>query len=263
MLNTYINWFRGVVALDATTHSMSVPIYDDHNGNVVCYVSETGTASAQYVYDPYGNIVESSGPLADVFAFGFSTKCRDRETGLVAYQRRFYSPGLGRWLNRDPIEERGGENLYGFCRNNTAANYDRDGCAYFALRKLKGFIWLGPLSHNPLFDVLNIEIAHELVFLGNQGEKGNWGYSNAGVHPEEAEDLDTMTYYVTDGGYNDCVMEKAIAALSSSFKGHDYSVFWFAGHMKKCNCQDYCSALRRKYAELEKDKKVRCECGLK
>jgi len=27
---------------------------------------------------------------------------------------RFYNPELGRWINRDPIEEEGGLNLYGF-----------------------------------------------------------------------------------------------------------------------------------------------------
>ena len=116
------------VSVDGAFH---VPCYD-HNGNVVRYVSETGTASAQYVYDPYGNVVESSGPLADTFDFGFSTKCRDRETGLVAYQRRFYSPDLGRWLNRDPIEERGGENLYAFCGNAPSQNFDLQGYSSIA-----------------------------------------------------------------------------------------------------------------------------------
>ncbi len=94
-----------------------IPCYD-HNGNIVLYVSETGSIAAQYTYDPYGNIIESSGLLANVFTFGFSTKYHDCEIGLVAYQRRCYSPALGRWLNRDPIEEEGGENLYGFCGNN-------------------------------------------------------------------------------------------------------------------------------------------------
>ena len=79
-----------------------IPCYD-HNGNIVRYVSEAGNIAAQYTYDPYGNVIEQGGDLADAFAFGFSTKYRDHETGLVAYQRRFYSPGLGRWLNRDPI----------------------------------------------------------------------------------------------------------------------------------------------------------------
>ena len=92
------------------------PCYD-HNGNSVAYVSESGDLSAQYVYDPYGNLLAATGPLASQFAFGFSTKIHDREAGLISYQRRFYSPSLGRWLNRDSIEEDGGENLYAFCGN--------------------------------------------------------------------------------------------------------------------------------------------------
>jgi len=30
----------------------------------------------------------------------------------------------------------------------------------------------------------------------------------------------------------------------------------------KYNCQDYADALRSKYYELIKDKKIRCECGI-
>ena len=100
-----------------------IPCYD-HNGNIVLYVSETGDIAAQYTYDPYGNIIESSGLLADVFSFGFSTQYHDRETGMVGYKRRFYRPDLGRWLNRDPIEESGGENLYAFCDNNPVLYID-------------------------------------------------------------------------------------------------------------------------------------------
>ena len=81
-----------------------VPCYDS-NGNVTRYLDASGRTVAQYVYDAFGGMVAASGPLADTFTFGFSTKCRDREACLVAYQRRFYSPGLGRWLNRDPIGE--------------------------------------------------------------------------------------------------------------------------------------------------------------
>ena len=99
------------------------PCYD-HNGNIVRYVSEAGAVAAQYLYDPYGNVVEASGPLADQFSFGFSTKYHDRETGLVAYQQRFYHPPNGRWLNRDPIEEEGGLNLYAFCGNNVLHKID-------------------------------------------------------------------------------------------------------------------------------------------
>ena len=103
-----------------------IPCYD-HNGNIVLYVSETGSIAAQHVYDPYGNVVETYGDLANAFHFGFSTQYHDRETGMVCYKRRFYRPDLGRWLNRDPIEETGGANLYVFCANNPCLNYDVDG----------------------------------------------------------------------------------------------------------------------------------------
>ncbi|MBP5543704.1 MAG: RHS repeat-associated core domain-containing protein, partial [Kiritimatiellae bacterium] len=103
-----------------------IPCYD-HNGNIILYVSETGSIAAQYVYDPYGNVVESYGDLAGVFHFGFSTQYYDRETALVSYLMRFYNPPYGRWLNRDPIEEDGGENLYAFCKNNPLFWLDSNG----------------------------------------------------------------------------------------------------------------------------------------
>jgi uncharacterized protein RhaS with RHS repeats len=36
----------------------------------------------------------------------------------------FYDPSLGRWLSRDPIEERGGMNLYAFVRNSPITSFD-------------------------------------------------------------------------------------------------------------------------------------------
>jgi RHS repeat-associated protein len=103
-----------------------IPCYD-HNGNIVRYVSESGAIAAEYVYDPYGNVVEATGPLAEQFSFGFSTQVHDRGTGLVSYQRRFFRPVFGRWLNRDQIEEDGGDNLYVFCRNAPVFSYDPNG----------------------------------------------------------------------------------------------------------------------------------------
>jgi hypothetical protein len=46
------------------------------------------------------------------------------ETGLVYYGLRYYSPTLGRFINKDPIEEQGGLNLYGFCANNGVNCWD-------------------------------------------------------------------------------------------------------------------------------------------
>ena len=38
--------------------------------------------------------------------------------------RRYYNPTLGRWLGRDPIEEKGGLHLYGFVGNNGVNKWD-------------------------------------------------------------------------------------------------------------------------------------------
>ena len=70
---------------------------------------------------------EKSVSMDDFFRMRFSTKYFDSETGLYYYGYRFYSPQLMRWLNRDPIGEEGGLNLYGFCGNNPVSRFDVDG----------------------------------------------------------------------------------------------------------------------------------------
>jgi hypothetical protein len=40
------------------------------------------------------------------------------------YGNRYYSPSLGRFINKDPIEEAGGLNLYGFCGNDGVNGVD-------------------------------------------------------------------------------------------------------------------------------------------
>jgi len=92
------------------------PLYDN-NGNVTDYINESGATVAHREYGPFGETRAASGPMADAFNFWFSTKYLHHETGFYYYGYRFYSPELMRWLNRDPIGEEGGRNLYGFVGN--------------------------------------------------------------------------------------------------------------------------------------------------
>jgi RHS repeat-associated protein len=108
----------------------------DANGNVGQMMDNAGTITAHYEYDPYGKTVKSAGSLADVNPYRFSTKYFDSETDLYYYGIRYYSPELGRWLNRDPIEEQGGLNLYGFVQNDPADFFDIYG------------LWLGPVHRS-------------------------------------------------------------------------------------------------------------------
>lgn len=65
--------------------------------------------------------------MAKANPFRFSTKYQDDETDLLYYGYRYYNASTGRWLSRDPIEERGGKNLYGFARNDAIDHWDRFG----------------------------------------------------------------------------------------------------------------------------------------
>ncbi|MCF7855795.1 MAG: RHS repeat-associated core domain-containing protein [Candidatus Pacebacteria bacterium] len=100
----------------ATTASTTFYSYDA-NGNVTSLTDTNGSNVATYVYGPFGGTISSSGTLADENPFRFSTKYTDDETGLLNYGYRYYSPELGRWVNRDPIDENGGLNLYAFVGN--------------------------------------------------------------------------------------------------------------------------------------------------
>jgi RHS repeat-associated protein len=95
----------------------------DGNGNVVLWADlQTGRAAGSRDYAAFGESVAISG-VARQLPFGFSTKYED-ETGLLYYGFRYYSPSLGRWLSRDPIEEQGGVNLYGFSVNDAVGRFD-------------------------------------------------------------------------------------------------------------------------------------------
>ena len=99
------------------------PLYDG-NGNVTELVNlASGSVSARYEYGPFGETITADGDAAaKANPFRFSTKYLDVETGLYNYTHRIYYNG--RWLNRDPIGEQGGENLYGMVRNDAVNQVD-------------------------------------------------------------------------------------------------------------------------------------------
>lgn len=75
--------------------------------------------------------------------FRWSTKFTDDQTDLVYYGYRYYSAGLGRWINRDPMGEDGGINLYAFLANDGIRFVDPNGLTALSdiqrIRKLVSF----------------------------------------------------------------------------------------------------------------------------
>jgi RHS repeat-associated protein len=112
-------------------HNTEGPLYPyyDANGNVMGLLDTTGTLAAEYEYSPFGQVIRTTGPAANAQPYRFSTKYQDTWTGLLYYGFRYYDPETGRWLNRDPIEEEGGLNLYGFVGNDPVNEVDLLGLA--------------------------------------------------------------------------------------------------------------------------------------
>jgi len=120
----------------------------DGNGNVsaLCDLA-TAQVTATYDYGPFGDLLTADGPAAHANPFRFSTKYTDPETGLLYYGYRFYNPSTGRWLNRDPLGEAGGEDLYRYCGNDPIRIFDvlglyqADGHFYatYIVAKLNGY----------------------------------------------------------------------------------------------------------------------------
>ena len=101
-----------------------LPMFDG-NGNLMGRLkSFDGSLAAAYEYDAFGQVLRESGPYAATDVFRFSTKFAHAETGEVDYGMRIYLPSLGRFLNQDPMGERGGLNLYAFVRNDGVNNLD-------------------------------------------------------------------------------------------------------------------------------------------
>jgi RHS repeat-associated protein len=90
----------------------------DAAGNVLALVDRASRAVvAEYAYDPFGVPLRRTGPDADACPIGFASRYTDAPTGLVNFGYRYYHPALSRWLNRDPLGEAGGANLYAFAGN--------------------------------------------------------------------------------------------------------------------------------------------------
>jgi RHS repeat-associated protein len=99
----------------------------DELGSVTELVSSTGSVASQYAYDPYGNQATISGTL--VSDIGYAGYFYHAVSGLDFAMYRAYDPTHARWLNRDPIGEAGGVNLYAYVDADPTSLTDSSGFA--------------------------------------------------------------------------------------------------------------------------------------
>ncbi|UDQ96741.1 RHS repeat-associated core domain-containing protein [Lentisphaerota bacterium WC36G] len=95
----------------------------DGNKNITQLIDmSSGSIANRYDYSPFGQLIADVETVENPFKF--SSEYAEKETGLIYYNYRYYNPVNGKWLSRDPIEEKGGDNLYSFVGNDTIKNID-------------------------------------------------------------------------------------------------------------------------------------------
>jgi RHS repeat-associated protein len=97
----------------------------DQLASVTQLVSSSGNVAAQYAYDPYGNRTVVTGAV--VSDIGYAGYFYHANSGLEFALYRAYDPVHARWLNRDPIGEAGGLNLYAYANGNPISLRDPSG----------------------------------------------------------------------------------------------------------------------------------------
>ena len=103
---------------------------DDAMGSVTAITSTSGAVVERYSYTAFGESQVMDKDFVDrsLSVYDWQTRYhgeqRDAETGYYNYGYRYYLPELGKWPSRDPIGERGGENLYAFVGNDGVNRWD-------------------------------------------------------------------------------------------------------------------------------------------
>ena len=151
-------------AYDADGKPMSV-LYNDVTyyyvtnlqGDVVAILSNTGELVVSYTYDAWGNLLSTSGSMADTLGAENPLRYRgyvyDVETGLYYLQSRYYDPQMGRFINADGIGYLGTSrnltsyNLFAYCGNNPVMGYDPMGEWTFSIDFSFFVVCIGGMSY--------------------------------------------------------------------------------------------------------------------
>ena len=105
-------------------------------GDVVAILDTAGTAVVEYTYDAWGNILSTTGSMANTLGVANPLTYRgyvyDDESELYYLQSRYYDPEVGRFINADALVSTGqgllGNNMFAYCGNNPPNRIDATGC---------------------------------------------------------------------------------------------------------------------------------------
>ena len=162
----------------------------DHLGSIREMIDGSGTVVARYDYDPWGRSTTVIGTNKP--DFNFTGLYQHAKSGLDMAVYRFYDPDLGRWLNRDPIGEKGGVNLYDYAFNDPAGLSDGSGLlvdAYFNV-------------HQGILTVIDRDTGVIVTLPANSGVQGTIMNNNPEYESQQGGPIPRGNYDILNRLYN-------------------------------------------------------------
>ncbi|MBI4707834.1 MAG: RHS repeat-associated core domain-containing protein, partial [Candidatus Omnitrophica bacterium] len=143
----------------------------DGLGSVIALINSAGAVIEKYEYDVFGNTIirDSAGATQQSSSAGnrfmFTGRELDSETGLYYYRARYYSPQIGRFLQRDPVGYAVDINLYRYCNNNPLNWVDPWGLCKDEVRIGHSFIGVLPILHTGI------------IIISSEFGTRSWGFN--------------------------------------------------------------------------------------
>jgi RHS repeat-associated protein len=130
----YINGPGGLAVEQIDPFGAPYFYHHDQLGSARLLTSPTGIVRATYTYDPYGNLVRSTGAVSSPLRY--AGQYWDSESGLYYLRARYYEPATGQFLSRDS-EVSHTRSAYGYVGGNPlnatdVTGQDQDPCATYA-----------------------------------------------------------------------------------------------------------------------------------
>jgi RHS repeat-associated protein len=123
-----------ILTITALPSNQVTYYHNDGVGNVTKLTNSSGAVVEQYTYDIFGTptIENGSGTVISASQYANRFLFTGREyisgAGIYQYRNRVYSPGIGRFLQPDPIGHAGdGYNIYRYCGNDPVNSNDPSG----------------------------------------------------------------------------------------------------------------------------------------
>lgn len=105
--------------------------HNDHLGSTAYVTDQNGNVNQYSVYSPWGELMVEERRASEAGSdqpYRFSGNEFDRETGLIAFDARYYNPVTSLWLSADPLRhEYPGFSPYNYVLHNPVKLVDPDG----------------------------------------------------------------------------------------------------------------------------------------